>query len=280
MANIEVNIDYPEYEDIEVITNEILKPKLNKIKEEIEIILNNTKNAKLINNGINVALIGRPNTGKSSILNKFLDEEKAIVTNIPGTTRDIVEGSITLDGFEINFIDTAGIRETSDVVEKIGVEKSKQATKDADIVIVVLNNNEKLTKEDEELINLVPENKRIIFVNKNDLENKLELKDEYVLGNTIDYNGIDNLKNAIKDKLNLDNIMVSDMTYMSNIREIDLLKKALNNIQSAIVNLNSMPIDMLEIDISNAWNNLGEIIGEVYQDELLDILFSNFCVGK
>ncbi len=280
MANIEVNIDYPEYEDIEVITNKILKPKLNKIKEEIEIILNNTKNAKLINNGINIALIGRPNTGKSSILNKFLDEEKAIVTNIPGTTRDIVEGSITLDGFEINFIDTAGIRETSDVVEKIGVEKSKQATKSADIVIVILNNNEKLTQEDEELINLVPENKRIIFVNKNDLDNKLELKKEYILGNTIDYNGIDSLKKAIKEKLNLDNIMVNDMTYMSNIREIDLLKKALNNIESAILNLNSMPIDMVEIDINNAWNNLGEIIGEVYQDELLDILFSNFCVGK
>ncbi len=280
MANIEVNIDYPEYEDIEVITNEVLKPALDKVKEEINKILKNTKNAKLINNGINIALIGRPNTGKSSILNKFLDEEKAIVTEIPGTTRDIVEGSMTLDGFELNFIDTAGIRETSDVVEKIGVEKSKKAIDSADIVIVVLNNSEELTKEDEELINVIPENKRIIFVNKSDLPNKLEIKDNYILGNTIDYDGIDNLKKAIKEKLNLDNIMLNDMTYMSNIREIDLLKKALDSIESALNNLDCMPIDMVEIDITNAWNYLGEITGEVYQDELLDILFSNFCVGK
>ncbi len=280
MANIEVNIDYPEYEDIEVITNEVLKPELDKVKEEINKILKNTKNAKLINNGINIALIGRPNTGKSSILNKFLDEEKAIVTEIPGTTRDIVEGSMTLDGFELNFIDTAGIRETSDVVEKIGVEKSKKAIDSADIVIVVLNNSEKLTKEDEELINLIPENKRIIFVNKSDLPNKLEIKDNYIIGNTVNYDGIDNLKKAIKEKLNLDNIMLNDMTYMSNIREIDLLKKALDSIESALNNLYSMPIDMIEIDITNAWNYLGEITGEVYQDELLDILFSNFCVGK
>lgn len=281
MANIEVNIDYPEYEDIEIVTEESLLPNLYDIKNKIEKILENSKNGKLINEGINVAIVGKPNVGKSSILNAFLGSDKAIVTDIAGTTRDIVEGSITINGFLINFIDTAGIRETDDIVEKIGVEKSKKAIANADIVIMVLNNNEKLIEYERNLINSIPIDKRIIFVNKSDLENKLTIDLDYISGNTIDDDGIEKLKAAIIKKLNLENILTKDMTYMSNIRQIDLLKKSLSGINGAISNLEAgMPVDIVEIDITNVWNLLGEITGDTYHDELINTLFSNFCLGK
>ena len=281
MANIEVNIDYPEYEDIEVVTKDTLMPKLLSVKEELSEMLKDSKNGKLIKEGINIAIVGKPNVGKSSILNSLLEEEKAIVTNIAGTTRDIVEGSMTLNGFLINFIDTAGIRETDDVVEKIGVEKSKNAINKADVVIIVLNNNEELSNYEKDLIKNVPKEKRIIFVNKSDLNNKLTIEKDYVVGNTKDINGLDSLKNAISKLLELDKINSKDLTYMSNVRQIDLLKKALESINNAINNLGSdIPVDMIEIDITNAWNYLGEITGEVYRDELIDTLFSNFCLGK
>ena len=281
MANIEVNIDYPEYEDIEIVTEESLLPNLKEIKVKIEEILKNSKNGRLINEGINVAIVGKPNVGKSSILNTFLGSDKAIVTNIAGTTRDIVEGSITLNGFLVNFIDTAGIRETEDIVEKIGVEKSKKAIENADIVIIVLNNNEELSEYEKELINTISEEKRIIFVNKSDLDNKLTLNLEHISGNTITEDGINNLKEKIIEKLKLENVLIKDMTYMSNIRQIDLLKKALNSLTMAIDNLNAgMPVDIVEIDITNVWNILGEITGDTYHDELINTLFSNFCLGK
>lgn len=281
MANIEVNIDYPEYEDIEVVTKDTLIPKLNEVKENIENILKDSRNGRLIKEGINVAIVGKPNVGKSSILNALLDEEKAIVTNIAGTTRDIVEGSISLNGFLINFIDTAGIRETDDLVEQIGVERSKKAITSADLVIIVLNNNEEISKYEKELIESVPNEKRIIFINKSDLETKLIIEDNYVLGNTIDSNGLTELKDSIIKKLELDNILNKDMTYMSNIRQIDLLKKALKAVNLAIENLKiGVPVDMVEIDITNAWNLLGEITGDTYQDELITTLFSKFCLGK
>ena len=280
MASIEVNIDYPEYEDIEVVTKDTLIPKLESISKRIKKMLNNSKNGKLIKDGINIAIIGKPNVGKSSILNTFLDEEKAIVTDIPGTTRDIVEGTITLNGFLINFIDTAGIRDTDDVVEKIGVERSKNALLFADLVIIVLNNNEELSNYERELIKSVDKEKRILFVNKSDLDSNLVLEEEHILGNTLSLDGIDSLKNAIVDKLKLNDIN-KDLTYMSNVRQIDLLKKANDSIENAINNLrDGMPVDIVEIDITNAWNDLGSIIGEVYQDELINTLFSNFCLGK
>ena len=281
MANIEVNIDYPEYEDIEIVTKENLLPNLFDIKEKIKVILNNSKNGRLINEGINIAIVGKPNVGKSSILNTFLGSDKAIVTDIAGTTRDIVEGSITLNGFLVNFIDTAGIRETEDVVEKIGVEKSKKALKNADLVIVVLNNNEKIIDYEKELINSIPEEKRIIFVNKSDLENNLNLNLNYITGNTLTEDGIELLKNEIIKKLNLEEVLSKDMTYMSNVRQIDLLKKALKSIENAIENLKlGMPVDIVEIDINNVWNLLGEITGDTFHDELVNTLFSNFCLGK
>ncbi len=281
MANIEVNIDYPEYEDIEVVTKDTLIPKLKSVKKKIEEILIDSKNSKLIKEGIDVAIVGKPNVGKSSILNALINEDKAIVTNIAGTTRDIVEGSITLNGFLLNFIDTAGIRETDNLVEQIGVEKSKKILQEADLVIIVLNNNEKLEQFDEELIKSVDDEKRIIFVNKSDLENLIVLKEDYIIGNTIEENGLDNLKNAIINKMHLDNILSKDMTYMSNARQISLLKQALKSIEQAILNLEkNIEVDIVEIDITNAWNFLGEITGETYQDELINTLFSNFCLGK
>ena len=281
MANIEVNIDYPEYEDIEIVTNETLLPKLEEVLMSLQEMLKNSYNGKLIKEGINIAIVGSPNVGKSSILNRLLDEDKAIVTDIAGTTRDIVEGSVNFNGFLLNFIDTAGIRDTDDTVEKIGVEKSKKAINEADIVIIVLNNNEKLSSYEKELIDLVPLKKRLIFVNKSDLNNVLTLDKEYIIGNTIEEKGLDLLKEAINKKLNLENILEQDMTYMSNVRQIDLLKKAIKEIENAILNIHKgTPIDIVEIDITNAWNLLGEITGDTYKDELLDTLFSNFCIGK
>lgn len=281
MANIEVNIDYPEYEDIEVVTNETLIPKLENVKKSIEEIIKDSRNGRLIQEGINVAIVGKPNVGKSSILNAFLDEEKAIVTDIAGTTRDIVEGRIILNGFLVNFIDTAGIRETDDIVEKIGVEKSKKAIEKADLVIIVLNNNEILSEYERELIDFIPEEKRLIFINKSDLESKMIIEENCMYGNTVTCDGLIQLKEGIIKKLQLDNVVNKDMSYMSNARQLDLLKKSLDAINNGINNLlDGFPIDIVEIDITNAWNILGEITGETYQDELISTLFSKFCLGK
>ena len=281
LANIEVNIDYPEYEDIEEVNKNNLLPKLNHVRDEINNILDESRNGKIIKDGINIALVGKPNVGKSSILNTFLEEEKAIVTDIAGTTRDVIEGSINLNGFLLNFIDTAGLRETSDIIEKIGVEKSIYTISYADLVIIVLNNNEELSTYEQDLINSIPEEKRLIFVNKSDLDNKLKMEKGYVIGNTISSDGINELKKAIIDKFNLNDILNKDINYMSNVRQIDLLKKSLLAINNAIKNLEEeTPVSIVEIDIKDAWNLLGEIIGETYQDELIDTLFSNFCLGK
>lgn len=281
ISNIEVNIDYPEYEDIEVITNKKTLPKIEIIKEKINYLLKGAQNGKLIRNGINVALVGKPNVGKSSILNSLIDEEKAIVTDIAGTTRDIVEGNMVLNGVLINFIDTAGIRKTNDIVEQIGVNKSLELVKSADLIIVVLNNNEILTNEEQELIDSIDQKKRLIFVNKNDLETKLDIKQNYIFGNTRTVDGLNNLKKAIVEKFELDKIMDKDLSLISNVRQIDLIKKSLEDIESAIKNIkNDVAIDIVEIDIKKAWEHLGEIIGANYNEELLDNLFSNFCLGK
>ena len=281
MANIEVNIDYPEYEDIEVVTKESLLPSLKDVKREINILLKDAQNSKLIKEGINIAIVGKPNVGKSSLLNTFLDESKAIVTDIAGTTRDIVEGSITLNGFLINFIDTAGIRQTEDLVEKIGVEKSYYTISYADLVIIVLDNSQILTNYEKELIDSIPASKRIIFVNKSDLDNIIDVSYEYVLGNTLSKEGIKELEKKIIDKMKLDEINSKDMTYISNARQKNLILEASNCIDNAILNLEKgIPVSIVEIDINNAWRLLGEITGDTYQSELIDTLFTNFCLGK
>ena len=283
MANIEVNIDYPEYEDAENITIPLLKEKLVPIKNKLSKLLEESKNAKIIKDGIDVALIGRPNVGKSSLLNLFLEEEKAIVTNIAGTTRDIVEGQTIINGIKINFIDTAGIRNTTDVVEKIGVEKSKQMISKANLNILILNNNEPITNEDKELLELIKSKPSIIFINKNDLETKLDLEQmpNIVQGNTLSLEGIKDLKQKIIEYFNLEKIEVKDATYLTNARQNALIKNTISYIDQALEDIETeVPVDMIEINIRAAWDTLGEIIGATYKDELLDELFSNFCLGK
>ena len=284
LSNIEVNIDYPEYTDELEVTHELMNKYLSEITKDLDNLVSGTKNGRLIKDGVNIAIIGKPNVGKSSILNYLLDEDKAIVTNIPGTTRDIVEGTITLNGVALNFIDTAGIRETDDVVEKIGVDKSKSVAKNADIIIYVLNNNEEISSEELENMGKIEAEKTIIFVNKTDLKQKINLGNisrEIILGNTVSDNGLDNLLVAIKNKLNLDSIVNKDMSYLSNIREITLVNKANDALNSAKISLEEgLPIDVIEIDLKRAWEYLGEIIGDAYEDELVDNIFSNFCLGK
>lgn len=282
LANIEVNIDFPEYEDALEITLENLPPKLREIKKELESLLEESNIGKIVENGIKVAIIGRPNVGKSSILNAMLKENKAIVTDIAGTTRDIVEGEVELKGIALKFIDTAGIHKTEDVVEKIGVDKSLEMMNLADLVILVLNNNEELTEEDKELLEKIKEKTHIIFINKNDLPTKLELNEkEIVKGNTIDLDGLNELKNKIVELFDLEKINNNNLEVVSSAREIGLIKEALNSINVALNNVSSaLPVDMIAIDIKKAWDLLGEITGEAYQDELLDTLFSKFCLGK
>ena len=283
ISNIEVNIDYPEYEDIEVLTNEKILPEIQKFKEKLEKIIKKSQDSKVIKEGIKVGIIGKPNVGKSSLLNSLLEEEKAIVTNVPGTTRDIVEGTIILDNVILNIIDTAGIRESDDIVEKIGIEKSLTIINEADLVIFILNNNEKITREEKGLLEKLKDKKKIIVINKIDLENKLDksILDNYIEISAKENIGIEKIKDEIKRLFNLGELEASDLTYMSNARSISLLGKSLNNINDAISEINNnSPIDIVEFHLKEAWNNLGEIIGETYTDELLDELFSRFCLGK
>ena len=285
IASIEVNIDYPEYQDIEQITVKAIKKRIKELKKELASIIQESKEMGRIKNGIDTLIIGRPNVGKSSILNKFLEYEKAIVTDIAGTTRDIVEGEVILDNIPINIIDTAGIRTTEDIIEKKGVEKSLSLIEDADLVIVVLDSSEKLTKEDEKILEKAKEKPLIVVLNKNDLNIKIEkdkLKDYNIVStNTKDIDGIRPLKEKIKELFNLEKISQKDYTYLSNIRQVtkaeevlDLLSKIEEDIK------NRTPIDLLEISLREAFDLLGEIIGKTYTDEIIDHLFENFCVGK
>ena len=282
ISNIEVNIDYPEYEDIEVVTSDKIYPQVLLIKEKLEKIIKKSEDGKIINEGIKIGIIGRPNVGKSSLLNTLLEEEKAIVTDIEGTTRDIVEGKIIINGIMCNIIDTAGIRETDNIVEQIGVNKSYNIIDSSDLVIMILNNNEELTEEEKELLTKIKEKNHIIVVNKIDLENKLELNEENIIKISVKDNiGIEDIKNRISEIFNLEKIETQDMSYLSNARSISLLKQSLNKINECINNINNgVPVDIIELDLKETWNTLGEIIGETYTDELIDEIFSRFCLGK
>jgi len=282
ISNIEVNIDYPEYEDIEVVTSENIYPQVMLIKERIKEIIKKSEDGKIINEGINLGIIGKPNVGKSSLLNTLLEEEKAIVTDIEGTTRDIVEGKIIINGIVCNIIDTAGIRKTDNIVEQIGVNKSYNIIDSSDLVIMVLNNNEIITPEELDLLNRIKQKNHIIVINKMDLENKLDIPNEDAIKISIkDNKGIEDIKNRITKIYNLDKISTTDMTYLSNARSISLLKQSLNKIEECLDNItNNSPIDIIELDLKECWNTLGEIIGETYTDELIDEMFSRFCLGK
>jgi tRNA modification GTPase len=284
-GKLEVAFDYPdEIEDEEDITYNELKSTMINIKTKLTKLVNSYKDASIIKDGINVSIVGKPNVGKSSILNHLLDQDKAIVTDIAGTTRDIVEGTLSLNGIKLNLTDTAGIRETDDLVESIGVKKSLDIINNSDLVIFVLNNSEEITHEELDLINNTSVNK-IIFINKCDLDSKIDFSllnnIDYIKGNTKDANGLDELKRRIIEMFNLEKINSSDYNYISNARELSLVKKAEKTVSESIDNLNaSLPFEIVADDLRVSYIVLGEIIGETYNEDILDEIFSKFCVGK
>lgn len=284
-AVLEVNYDYPEETDNPEMTYDLLSTKLKDIDTSLKSLVSSTENVQFVSNGIDLAIIGKPNVGKSSILNHLTDENKAIVTSIAGTTRDVVYGSIFLNGVKFNLIDTAGIRESDDLVEQIGVTRSKEAIMSSDLVVFVLNNNEPITQEELDVINTETSAKKIIFINKCDLEEKInldKLKDYTICyGNTVEANGLDSLKQTIIELFNLDELKSKNYNYLSNARHIALVKEAVSAVENGIESAeNNLPFEMISVDINEAYDLLGEIIGAVYKDELLDTLFSKFCLGK
>ena len=287
ISNINVNIDYPEYDDVDIITNEVLIPKITNLKEKINKILKESENGKIIKDGIKTAIIGKPNVGKSSLLNALLEEDKAIVTDIAGTTRDIVEGTIKINGVILNMIDTAGIRDTEDIIENIGVEKSLKIMDEADLVLFMLNNNEEVTDDLIELSTRLVDKKYLVLVNKVDLERMLDLdklnidKDRVVNLSIINNQGIDELKDKITELFKLNELETQDPTYLSNTRSISILKNCLKKVEEIEESLkNNLPIDMIELDIKAIWEELGKINGSTYEEELLDEMFKRFCLGK
>ena len=285
LANIEVNIDYPEYYDIEEVTRKELKEVITSLEKDLKNLVTKSEERQIIKNGIKTIIIGRPNVGKSSILNRFLKEDKAIVTDIEGTTRDIVEGSIIFDGIELSLIDTAGIRDTDNLAEKIGVEKSLSLIDKANLIIVVLNSSEELIDNDMFILDKVKDKNPIIVLNKNDLPSKIDkskLDFKHIVStNTNTLDGIEPLKEEIKSMFKLSEIKEDDYTYLANERQLSLAKQALKSLGDAKVSLdNDEHVDIIEIDLKEVFDILGSITGESYSDELLDELFANFCVGK
>ncbi|VHB58982.1 tRNA uridine-5-carboxymethylaminomethyl(34) synthesis GTPase MnmE [Streptococcus pyogenes] len=285
LAQVEVNIDYPEYDDVEEMTTALLREKTQEFQSLLENLLRTAKRGKILREGLSTAIIGRPNVGKSSLLNNLLREDKAIVTDIAGTTRDIIEEYVNIKGVPLKLVDTAGIRETDDLVEQIGVERSKKALQEADLVLLVLNASEKLTDQDRALLNLSQDSNRIILLNKTDLEQKIELEqlpDDYIPISVLTNQNI----NLIEDRINqlfFDNagLVEQDATYLSNARHISLIEKAVQSLEAVNDGLAlGMPVDLLQVDLTRTWEILGEITGDAAPDELITQLFSQFCLGK
>lgn len=280
IAKIEVNIDYPEYDDAVVMTNEIILPNLRHIKKHMDMILKHSKIGKTLSSGIDTVIIGKPNVGKSSLLNMLLEEEKAIVSSYAGTTRDIIEGKLNIGNVTLNLIDTAGIRDSDDFVEKIGISKSKEALSKAELVLLVLDNSD-ITNYDKELLELTKDKPRIIILNKMDLDNKPNIKEEHIMISALNNEGLKELEDAILLKANIEDLNHIDGTYLTNARQISKLEEAYRSILDAISSSELLlPVDMVEIDIKKAWDNLGEIIGISDSDALINELFSKFCLGK
>lgn len=281
ISNIEVNIDYPEYEDIEVVTIDRIKTEVKEMKEELTNILKLSEDGKILKDGIKTVILGKPNVGKSSLLNALLEEDKAIVTDVKGTTRDIVEGSIIVGGVKLNLIDTAGVRKSSDVVEKIGIEKSLSLIEEAELILLVLDSSEELTEEDKFLLDKTKDKKRIVIMNKDDLKNNNKYNEDVIRISAKTNQGIDLVKDKIKDLFNANAFLNKNLTYFTNVRQITLLKQAIASLNDAYQGvLNNSEIDMIEIDLKLAWERLGDIIGANYTEELIDNLFSRFCLGK
>ncbi|MDA5657791.1 tRNA uridine-5-carboxymethylaminomethyl(34) synthesis GTPase MnmE [Staphylococcus aureus] len=289
LAQVEVNIDYPEYDDVEDATTEFLLEQSKEIKQEINGLLDTGAQGKIMREGLSTVIVGKPNVGKSSMLNNLIQDNKAIVTEVAGTTRDVLEEYVNVRGVPLRLVDTAGIRETEDIVEKIGVERSRKALSQADLILFVLNNNEALTQEDYTLYEVVKNEDVIVIVNKMDLEQNIDINEvKDMIGDTpliqtsmLKQEGIDELEIQIRDLFFGGEVQNQDMTYVSNSRHISLLKQARQTIQDAIDAAESgVPMDMVQIDLTRTWEILGEIIGETASDELIDQLFSQFCLGK
>lgn len=289
LAQVEVNIDYPEYDDVEDATTEFLLAQSKKIKNEIDQLLETGTQGKIMREGLSTVIVGKPNVGKSSMLNNLIQDNKAIVTEVAGTTRDVLEEYVNVRGVPLRLVDTAGIRDTEDIVEKIGVERSRKALSEADLILFVLNNNEPLTEEDRTLYEVIKNEDAIVIVNKTDLERRLDIEEvKTMIGDTpliqtsmLKQEGIDELELQIRDLFFGGEVQNQDMTYVSNSRHISLLKQARQTIQDAIDAAEAgIPMDMVQIDLTRTWEILGEIIGESASDELINQLFSQFCLGK
>lgn len=289
LAHVEVNIDYPEYDDVEEMTHQILVEKATAVKKEIEALLRTSEQGKILREGLSTVIIGRPNVGKSSLLNSLVHEAKAIVTDIPGTTRDVIEEYVNVRGVPLRLVDTAGIRETEDIVERIGVERSRQVLKEADLILLVLNNSEKLSEEDVKLFEAVEGMDVIVILNKTDLEAKIDTERVRELANgrpvvttsLLKEEGINDLEEAIQSLFYTGAIESGDLTYVSNTRHISILQQAKRAIEDALSGIEQdVPIDMVQIDLTRCWELLGEIIGDSVHESLIDQLFSQFCLGK
>ncbi|MBC1975587.1 tRNA uridine-5-carboxymethylaminomethyl(34) synthesis GTPase MnmE [Listeria booriae] len=289
LAQVEVNIDYPEYDDVEEMTQRMLVEKAQLVRASVEQLLLTAQQGKILREGLATAIIGRPNVGKSSLLNQLIQEEKAIVTDIAGTTRDIIEEYVNVRGVPLRLIDTAGIRETEDIVEKIGVERSRKALQEADFILLVLNQHEPLSVEDEALFEAVAGQNFVVVLNKTDLAQNIDVarvrqlagENPVVETSLVNEAGIAELELAIKELFFAGEIDAGDATYVSNARHIALLHEAIQAIDAVIEGVEAgMPVDIVQIDMTRAWDLLGEIIGESVQDELLDQLFNQFCLGK
>lgn len=285
LAQVEVNIDYPEYDDVEEMTTHLIREKTIEFQALLENLLRTARRGKILREGLSTAIIGRPNVGKSSLLNNLLREEKAIVTDIAGTTRDVIEEYVNIKGVPLKLVDTAGIRETDDIVEKIGVERSKQALSEADLTLLVLNASEKLTEQDRALLALSEMTRRIILLNKTDLPEQIEaeeLPEDVIRISVLENQNIDLIEERI-NQLFFDNagIVEQDATYLSNARHISLIEQAVQSLQAVNDGLEmGMPVDLLQVDMTRTWQILGEITGDAAPDELITQLFSQFCLGK
>lgn len=289
LAHVEVNIDYPEYDDVEEMTHQILVEKATAVKKEIETLLRTSEQGKILREGLSTVIIGRPNVGKSSLLNSLVHEAKAIVTDIPGTTRDVIEEYVNVRGVPLRLVDTAGIRETEDIVERIGVERSRQVLKEADLILLVLNYSEELSEEDVKLFEAVEGMDVIVILNKTDLEPKIDTERVRELANgrpvvttsLLKEEGINDLEEAIQSLFYTGAIESGDLTYVSNTRHITILQQAKRAIEDALSGIEQdVPIDMVQIDLTRCWELLGEIIGDSVHESLIDQLFSQFCLGK
>lgn len=288
LAHVEVTIDFPE-DDIEEVTYEELEENANRVISEIKKLLSTADRGKILRDGINTVILGKPNVGKSSLMNALLSENRAIVTDIPGTTRDIIEEHLNIDGIPLRIIDTAGIRETEDLVERIGVDRAKETIESADLIIAVFDISTDLTEEDYNIIDLIKGRKALVLLNKTDLPKKYsedrlrELLEgvDIISASVINEVGLDVLEDSIKEMFYSGEIELDSSVVVTNLRHKNQLEKALVNMESALNDIRAqVPLDCIEVDLRDCWENLGEILGETIGEDILDKIFAEFCIGK